>query len=80
MTQRFLKLDKEVFAIFWPDLSILFNKVIEEQGYCRDSLELLYTKIKNDLLEVWSYKGELMAKDVEKEKKERVKNATARQN
>ena len=25
---------------------------------------------------VWIYKGELMAKDVEKEKKERVKNAT----
>ena len=29
---------------------------------------------------VWIYKGELMAKDVEKEKKERVKNATASQN
>ena len=58
MTQRFLKLDKEVFDIFWPDLSILFNKVIAEQGSGRDSLELLYTKIKNDLLEVWIYKGE----------------------
>ncbi len=58
MTQRFLKLDKEVFDIFWPDLSILFNKVISEQGAGRDNLELLYTKIKNDLLEVWIYKGE----------------------
>ena len=29
---------------------------------------------------VWIYKGELMAKDVEKEKKERVKNATASKN
>ena len=29
---------------------------------------------------VWIFKGELMAKDVEKEKKERVKNATASQN
>ena len=29
---------------------------------------------------VWIYKGELMAKDVEKEKKERVKSATAGQN
>ena len=27
-------------------------------------------------VKVWIYKGELMAKDVEKEKKERVKNAT----
>ena len=58
MTQRFLKLDKEVFDIFWPDLSILFNKVISEQGAGRDNLELLYTKIKNNLLEVWIYKGE----------------------
>ena len=58
MTQRFLKLDKEVFDIFWPDLSILFNKVISEQGAGRDNLELLYTKIKNDLLDVWIYKGE----------------------
>tara|TARA_R100001163_G_C4998988_1_gene148840 strand:+ start:209 stop:652 length:444 start_codon:yes stop_codon:yes gene_type:complete len=58
VTQRFLKLDKEVFDIFWPDLSILFNKVISEQGAGRDNLELLYTKIKNDLLEVWIYKGE----------------------
>ena len=58
MTQRFLKLDKEVFDIFWPDLSRLFNKVVIEQGSGRDSLELLYTKIKNDLLEVWIYKGE----------------------
>ena len=31
-------------------------------------------------VKVWIYKGELMAKDVEKEKKERVKNATASQN
>jgi len=31
-------------------------------------------------VKVWIYKGELMAKDVEKEKKERVKNATTRQN
>ena len=31
-------------------------------------------------VKVWIYKGELMAKDVEKEKKERVKNATAGQN
>ena len=29
---------------------------------------------------VWIYKGELMAKDVEKEKKERVKNATTSKN
>ena len=29
---------------------------------------------------VWIYKGELMAKDVEKEKKERVKNASTSQN
>ena len=28
-------------------------------------------------VKVWIYKGELMARDVEKEKKERVKNATA---
>ena len=27
-------------------------------------------------VKVWIYKGELMAKDVENEKKERVKNAT----
>ena len=31
-------------------------------------------------VKVWIYKGELMAKDVEKEKKERVKNATASKN
>ena len=31
-------------------------------------------------VKVWIYKGELMAKDVVKEKKERVKNATASQN
>ena len=31
-------------------------------------------------VKVWIYKGELMAQDVEKEKKERVKNATASQN
>ena len=31
-------------------------------------------------VKVWIYKGELMAKDVEKEKKERVKSATASQN
>ena len=31
-------------------------------------------------VKVWIYKGELMAKDVDKEKKERVKNATASQN
>ena len=31
-------------------------------------------------VKVWIYKGELMEKDVEKEKKERVKNATASQN
>ena len=31
-------------------------------------------------VKVWIYKGELMAKDVEKEKKERVKNASASQN
>ena len=31
-------------------------------------------------VKVWIYKGELMAKDVEKEKKERVKNATTSQN
>ena len=29
---------------------------------------------------VWIYKGELMAKDIEKEKKERVKNATTSKN
>ena len=31
-------------------------------------------------VKVWIYKGELMAKDVEKEKKERVKNATTGKN
>ena len=31
-------------------------------------------------VKVWIYKGELMAKDVEQEKKERVKNASASQN
>ena len=31
-------------------------------------------------VKVWIYKGELMAKDVEKEKKERVKNASASKN
>ena len=31
-------------------------------------------------VKVWIYKGELMAKDVEKEKKERVKSATASKN
>ena len=31
-------------------------------------------------IKVWIYKGELMAKDVEKEKKERVKNASTSQN
>ena len=31
-------------------------------------------------VKVWIYKGELMAKDVEKEKKERVKNATTSKN
>ena len=31
-------------------------------------------------VKVWIYKGELMAKDVDKEKKERVKNATASKN
>ena len=31
-------------------------------------------------VKVWIYKGELMAKDVEKEKKERVKNASTSQN
>ena len=31
-------------------------------------------------VKVWIYKGELMMKAVEKEKKERVKNATASQN
>ena len=31
-------------------------------------------------VKVWIYKGELMAKDVEKEKKERVKNVTASKN
>ena len=31
-------------------------------------------------VKVWIYKGELMAKDVENEKKERVKSATASQN
>ena len=30
-------------------------------------------------VKVWIYKGEVMAKDVEREKKERVKNATASQ-
>ena len=67
MTKRFLKLDKEVFDIFWPDLSILFNKVISEQGAGRDNIELLYTKIKNNLLEVWIYKGEVFAKEFSQE-------------
>ena len=31
-------------------------------------------------VKVWIYKGELMAKDVEKEKKERVKSATTSKN
>ena len=31
-------------------------------------------------VKVWIYKGELMAKDVEKEKMERVKNATTSKN
>ena len=58
MTNRFLKLDTEVIDIFWSDLSKLFSKVIAQQGSGRDSLELLYTKIKNNILEVWIYKGE----------------------
>ena len=31
-------------------------------------------------IKVWIYKGELMAKDIDKEKKERVKNVTASKN
>ena len=58
MSKKFLKLDKEVFDIFWPDLSKLFTKVIESQGEGRDSLELLYTKITGNLLEVWICRGD----------------------
>ena len=55
---KFLKLDNEVFNIFWPDLSKLFIKVIKTQASGRDSLELLHTKISNKLLDVWVYRGE----------------------
>mgnify|MGYP005992772883 FL=1 len=55
---KFLKLDNEVFNIFWPDLSKLFIKVIKTQASGRDSLELLHTKISNNLLDVWVYRGE----------------------
>jgi hypothetical protein len=58
VTKRFLKLDKEVLDIFWSDLSELFSTVIKNQGSGRDNLELLYAKIKNNIFEVWIYKGE----------------------
>tara|TARA_R110000824_G_scaffold43088_5_gene126386 strand:- start:5526 stop:5969 length:444 start_codon:yes stop_codon:yes gene_type:complete len=58
MSDKFLKLDKEVMKFFWDDLAPLFNKVIERQGYGRDSLELVATKIAEDILEVWVSKDE----------------------
>ena len=45
--------------------------------YCLAEAQTTYGLIG---VKVWIYKGELMAKDVEKEKKERVKNATTSQN
>ena len=45
---------------------------------CNNSFDIIEDGIIG--VKVWIYKGELMAKDVEKEKKERVKNASASKN
>ena len=45
---------------------------------CNNSFDIIEDGIIG--VKVWIYKGELMAKDVDKEKKERVKSATTSKN
>ena len=56
MTQ-FIKLDTEIIPFFWSDISPLFNKVINNQGKGRDSLELVRYKLDNNLLKAWVYRN-----------------------
>ena len=57
--------EKSIPSIPWADIDCGFAEALTTYGIIG--------------VKVWIYKGELMAKDVEKEK-ERVKNATASQN
>lgn len=59
MTQ-FIKLDTEIIPFFWSDISPLFNKVINNQGKGRDSLELVRYKLDNNLLKAWVYRNNNM--------------------
>ena len=54
---KFIKLDKEIINFFWSDISPLFAQVINSQGHGRDSLEFLYYKIENGMLEAWVYRN-----------------------
>ena len=58
MSSKFLKLDREVMKFFWRDIEPLFQKVVEQQSYGRDSLEMIAMKIAEGTLEVWVSKGE----------------------
>ena len=58
MSNKFLKLDREVMKFFWRDIEPLFQKVVEQQSYGRDSLEMIAMKIADGTLEVWVSKGE----------------------
>jgi hypothetical protein len=58
MSSKFLKLDREVMKFFWRDIEPLFQKVVEQQSYGRDSLEMIAMKIAEGSLEVWVSKGE----------------------
>jgi|TARA_R110000824_G_scaffold226823_1_gene414578 hypothetical protein len=54
---KFIKLDTEIIPFFWSDISPLFNKVINNQGKGRDSLELVRYKLDNNLLQAWVYRN-----------------------
>ncbi len=58
MSNKFLKLDREVMKFFWKDIEPLFQKVLDQDTSDRDSLEMIAMKIADGTLEVWVSKGE----------------------
>ena len=58
MSNKFLKLDREVMKFFWKDIEPLFQKVLDQDTSDRDSLEMIAMKIADGAFEVWESKGE----------------------